>query len=138
MPNFLLITDSDLFTLPEYKRNKGGGGGGLSDAQIEKQMKMQEEMMMRQMEMQQRFQREAEERMKLEREREKQSEFLRRQEAAVSKEASRTQEEKQEAALFREMTGQIDQEDTSDFGGGFNLDMPTIERPDYEQQSRPI
>lgn len=137
MPNFLLLTDSNLFPLPEYRRTKGGSGG-LSQAQIEAQMKAQEDMMTRQMEMQKRFQLEAEERMKLERERERQREYLRREEAAASKEASRTQEEKQEAALFREMTGQTNQEDTSDFGGGFNLDMPTIERPDYEQQSRPI
>lgn len=136
MPNFL--NDCGLSTLPENKRFKGGGGGGLSNEQMERQMQQQEAMMMRQMEAQQRFQKEAEDRLRLERERERQAEYLRRTEAASAKEASRTQEEKQEAALFREMTGQTNQEDTSDFGGGFNLDMPTIERPDYEQQDRPI
>ena len=35
------------------------------------------------------------------------------------------------------MTGQAEGE-TSDFGGGFNLDMPTIERPGYEQEDRPL
>lgn len=137
MPNFLCLDELNI--LPPNKKKKGGGGTpAMTDSQIEQQMKKQEEMMMRQIEVQQRFQRDTEERLRLEREKERQIEYLRRQEAAASKETSRTQEEKQEAALFREMTGQTDQEDTSDFGGGFNLDMPTIERPDYEQQDRPI
>lgn len=117
--------------------NGGGGSGGLSAAEQQAQMDRQEAMMNRQMEAQQRYQREAEERFRIEREREKQDEYLRRQEMAAKKEASRTNEERQEAATFREMTGQSDQE-SSDFGGGFNLDMPTIERPGYEGESRPL
>ena len=109
----------------------GGGSGGLSAAEQQAQMDRQEAMMNRQMEAQQRYQREAEERFRIEREREKQDEYLRRQEMAA------TNEERQEAATFREMTGQSDQE-SSDFGGGFNLDMPTIERPGYESESRPL
>jgi hypothetical protein len=116
---------------------KGGGGGQLSQKQIDAQMKQQEDMFNRQMALQQQYQKEAEERLRLEKERERQLEFLRRTEAAEAKETSRVREEKQEASLFREMTGQSAQE-SSDFGGGFNLDMPTIERPGYEQEDRPL
>jgi hypothetical protein len=117
---------------------KGGGSGGISQKQMEAQMRQQEEMFNRQMALQQQYQVEAENRLRLEREREKQQEYVRRVEAAQAKEGTRIKEEKQEAAIFREMTGQVDQEDTSDFGGGFNLDMPTIERPGYEQEDRPL
>jgi parvulin-like peptidyl-prolyl isomerase len=117
---------------------KGGGGGQLSQKQIDAQMKQQENMFNRQMALQQQYQLEAEERLRLEREREKQQEYVRRVETAQAKEATRTKQEQQEAATFREMTGQTKQEDTSDFGGGFNLDMPTIERPGYEQEDRPL
>jgi hypothetical protein len=116
---------------------KGGSGGGLNSEQQKEQMRLQEEMYTRQMALQQQYQKEAEERLRLKRERERQLEFLRRTEAAQAKETSRVREEKQEASLFKEMTGQSAQE-SSDFGGGFNLDMPTIERPGYEQEDRPL
>lgn len=114
-----------------------GGGNQLSKEQIDAQMRQQEEMFNRQMSLQQQYQREAEERLRLERDRERQLEYLRRTEAAQAKEQQRITEERQEAATFREMTGQL-KEETSDFGGGFNLDMPTIERPGYEQEDRPL
>ena len=116
---------------------KGGGGGKLSQKQIDAQMKQQEDMFNRQLALQQQYQREAEDRLRLEKDRERQLEYLRRTEAAQAKEQRRTTEEQQEAATFREMTGQL-KEETSDFGGGFNLDMPTIERPGYEQEDRPL
>lgn len=138
MPNFLKLTDTNLFPIPEYTRNggKGGGGGGLTNAQIELQMRKQEEMMMRQMEMQQQYQREAESRIRAEEERQRQAEFLRREEQADIKEKKMKTEESQETALLQEMTGQTKQE-FSEFGGGFNLAMPTIERPGYEREQRP-
>ena len=115
-----------------------GGSGSPSQAEIDRQMAQQEAMYTRQMELQNKYQREAEERLRFEREREKQLEYLKRQTAAEQKGVKREQEEQQEAAVFREMTGQTSEEDTSDFGGGFNLDMPTIERPGYEQEDRPL
>jgi len=137
MPNFIMLHDSSLFPIPENKKlgGKGGGGGGAADSAG--MIRQQEELMQRQMELQQRYQREAEERFRAERDRERQLEYLRRQEQAAAKTERRLTEERQEAALFREMTGQAKQ-DSSDFGGGFNLDMPTIERPDYEQEDRPV
>jgi len=138
MPNFLLLSDCDVFPLPEYKRFGGkGGGGGMSEAQIEAQMRRQEEMMNRQMESQQRFQREAEERLRAERERQREEEYARRQQELVRQRETRINQERQESALFQEMTGQSSEEG-SDFGGGFNLAMPTIERPGYEGEDRPV
>lgn len=138
MPNFLKLTNTNLFPIPEYTRNggKGGGGGGLTNAQIELQMRKQEEMMMRQMEMQQQYQKEAESRIRAEEERQRQLEFLRRQESASTKAETMAKQEKQESAILQEMTGQTKQE-FSEFGGGFNLAMPTIERPGYEREQRP-
>lgn len=138
MPNFLLISDSNLFPLPEYKRfgGKGGGGGGPK-IDYEAEMRRQEEMMNRQMEMQQKFQLEAEQRMRDERERERQLEIARRQQELANKAEQKTKQEAQESAIFQEMTAQSGKE-TSEFGGGFNLAMPTIERPDYEREDRPI
>jgi hypothetical protein len=114
---------------------KPGGGGGSID--FKRQMKEQEKLMEHQMALQQKYQREAEERFRNEQARQKQEEYLRRVEAADAKESKRVSQEKQEAAVFKEMTGQTKQE-SSDFGGGFNLDMPTIERPGYEQEDRPL
>lgn len=116
---------------------KGGGGGGLSQDEINAQMRSQEEMMNRQMELQQKYQLEAEERARAERERERQLEFARRETEAFAKKERRTTEERQEAATFAEMTSQSKQ-DVDDFGAGFELDIPTIDRPGYEQESRPI
>lgn len=136
MPNFLMISDSDLFPLPEYKRY-GGKGGATARVDYEAEMRRQEELMNRQMEMQQRFQLEAEQRMREERERERQLELARRQQELQLREEKMEQQESQESALFQEMTAQSGKE-TSEFGGGFNLAMPTIERPDYEREDRPI
>lgn len=113
------------------------GGGGAMSTDMTGMMRQQEEMLNRQMQLQQRYQQEAEDRLRSERERERQVELLRRQEVASKKEETRVRQERQEAAVFREMTGQA-KENTSDFGGGFNLDMPTIQRPDYEREDRPI
>jgi len=137
MPNFLLISDSNLFPLPEYKRFGGKGGGGGPKIDYEAEMRRQEEMMNRQMEMQQKFQLEAEQRMRDERERERQLEIARRQQELANKAEQKTKQEAQESAIFQEMTAQSGKE-TSEFGGGFNLAMPTIERPDYEREDRPI
>ena len=52
------------------------------------------------------------------------------------KEGQILEQEQQEAATLQEMTGQAKKE-LSEFGGGFNLDMPTIERPGYETETRP-
>ncbi len=114
-----------------------GAGGSAPQTNTAEMMRQQEQMMNRQMKMQLKFQQEAEDRLRQERERERQSELARRQSMAAEKEQTRVTEERREASLFREMTGQTSQEDSSDFGGGFNLDMPTIERPDYEQTDRP-
>lgn len=137
MPNFLMVTDSGLFPLPEYKRF-GGKGGGNAAPQVDwrAQMEEQERMMQRQMTMQQNYQREAEARMREERERERLAEYNRRIEAAKEKEQNILSQEQQEAATLQEMTGQAKKE-MSEFGGGFNLDMPTIERPGYESETRP-
>jgi hypothetical protein len=113
---------------------KGGGSQRMDYAGM---LRQQEELMNRQMSMQQQYQREAEDRFKAEQDRQRQIEYLRRQELADTKEKQRVTQERQEASLFREMTGQSKQE-SSDFGGGFNLDMPTIERPDYEREDRPV
>jgi hypothetical protein len=115
----------------------GGKSGNSPKMDSAGYMRQQEEMMQRQMELQQRYQREAEDRMRAERDRERQLEYLRRQEAAASKEESLVKKQQQEANLFQEMTGQT-KKDTTEFGGGFNLAMPTIERPDYEKEGRPI
>ena len=138
MPNFLMITDSNLFPLPEYKRFGGGKGRGAQAPQInwQEQMTAQERMMERQMSMQQQYQREAEARMRDERERDRLAEYNRRIEASKEKEGQILEQEQQEAATLQEMTGQAKKE-LSEFGGGFNLDMPTIERPGYETETRP-
>lgn len=115
----------------------GAGGGGAPQMDQAEMMRQQERLMRRQMDLQQKYQFEAEERLRAERERERQAELARRQSMAAEKEQSRVTQERREASVFREMTGQTSQEDSSDFGGGFNLDMPTIERPDYEQVDRP-
>jgi len=135
MPNFLMLDDADITPLP-VNRRYGGGGGGAPKVDYEAQMRRQEEMFQRQMEIQSRYQREAEDRLRVERERERQMEYLRRQEQASIKEEQMKKEEGQESALTQEMTGQVKGEMT-EFGGGFNLDMPTIERPGYEQEIRP-
>lgn len=136
MPNFLMLDDADITPLPVNRRYGGGGGGRAPQVDYEAQMRRQEEMFQRQMEIQARFQREAEDRMRSERERERQAEFFRRQQQAEMKKERLESEEGQESALTQEMTGQIKGEMT-EFGGGFNLDMPTIERPGYEQEIRP-
>lgn len=134
MPNFLMLDDADITPLPVNRRY--GGGGRAPQVDYEAQMRRQEEMFQRQMEIQARFQREAEDRMRSERERERQAEFFRRQQQAEMKKERLENEEGQESALTQEMTGQVKGEMT-EFGGGFNLDMPTIERPGYEQEIRP-
>ena len=115
----------------------GAKNGDIPQNNTADMIRQQERLMNRQMQMQQRYQLDAEERLRAERERERQAELARRQSMAAEKEQSRVAEERREASVFREMTGQTSQEDSSDFGGGFNLDMPTIERPDYEQVDRP-
>lgn len=113
------------------------GGAGMPQINYEQEMQRQEQMMERQMAMQQQYQREAEDRMRAERERERIAEQTRRVEAANLKAANIKQQEQQESAVFQEMTAQTKQ-DISEFGGGFNLAMPTIERPGYEQETRPL
>lgn len=136
MPNFLMLDDANITPLPSNKRYGFGGGGGAPKVDYEAQMRRQEEMFKRQMDLQARYQREAEDRLRMERDREKQMELLRRQEQAAMKKERLESEEGQESALTQEMTGQVKGEMT-EFGGGFNLDMPTIERPGYEQETRP-
>jgi hypothetical protein len=138
MPNFLMLDDANITPLPSNRRYGfgGGGGGGAPKVDYEAQMRRQEEMFKRQMDLQARYQREAEDRLRMERDREKQMELLRRQEQAAMKKERLESEEGQESALTQEMTGQVKGEMT-EFGGGFNLDMPTIERPGYEQETRP-
>jgi hypothetical protein len=75
--------------------------------------------------------------MRVERERERVAELTRRREAAAEKASELQREEQQEAAVFQEMQGQSTKE-VSEFGGGFNLAMPTIERPGYEGLDRPL
>ena len=135
MPNFLMLSESDTFPRREIKRF-GGKNGGAPSTNFEAEMARQEAMMSRQMSEQQRYQRESEDRMRADRERERVAELERRTQLADKKEVNRIADERQEAALFQEITGQSDQ--SSDFGGGLNLDMPTIERPDYEQEDRPL
>ena len=133
MPNFLMM--SELKQLPEVKKYKGGGGGGTID--VAGQMRQQEEMMGRQMAMQQQYQIDAESRFRAESDRQRNLEFLNRQTAAAAKEERYKKQQQQETAIVNEMTGQSKSE-SNDFGGGFNLAMPTIERPGYESISRPI
>lgn len=137
MPNFMMISDPSLFPIPENKRFGGKGGGGGPKVDYEAEMRRQEELMNRQMELQQKFQIEAEQRMRDERERERQLELARRQQELQLKEEKMEKQESQESALFNEMTAQTGKE-SSEFGGGFNLAMPTIERPDYEREDRPL
>lgn len=111
-------------------------GGGAPQINVQQEMERQEQMMQRQMALQQQYQREAEDRMRAERERDRITELTRRADAARTKEQSMQAQEAQEAAVFQEMQGQTSKE-ISEFGGGFNLAMPTIERPGYEQETRP-
>jgi hypothetical protein len=134
MPNFLMLNESNLFPIPENKRFKGSRAPKID---VEAQMRQQEDLMNRQMALQQQYQVEAEARFRAEEERQRQQEYIRRVQAADVKEKERITQERQEASTFREMTGQT-KEESSDFGGGFNLDMPTIERPGYEQEDRPL
>jgi len=128
MPDFIMLKEKN-------KREKGSGGGSTPD--YAGQMRQQEELMNRQMSMQQQYQIEAESRFRAEQDRQRQQEYLRRQEQASAKSAAYTKQQQQETALVNEMTGQSKQE-SNDFGGGFNLAMPTIERPGYESISRPL
>lgn len=137
MPNFLMLTESDLFPIPEYKRLGGKGGGGGLRVDAAGQMRLQEEMYQRQMNLQRDYQIDAERRIRAEQDRQRMLEYERRQESAAAKETKRLEQEQQETATFMEMTGQTKKE-TSEFGGGFNLDMPTIERPGYEGEDRPL
>jgi hypothetical protein len=132
MPNFLMM--SELKQLPEIKKYKGGGGGNID---VAGQMRQQEEMMGRQVAMQQQYQIDAESRFRAESDRQRNLEYLNRQTAAAAKEERYKKQQQQETALVSEMTGQSKSE-SNDFGGGFNLAMPTIERPGYESISRPI
>ena len=111
-------------------------GSGAPQINVQQEMERQEQMMQRQMALQQQYQREAEDRMRQERERERVAEATRRIDAANAKEQRLKEQESQEAAVFQEMQGQTSKEQT-EFGGGFNLAMPTIERPGYEQETRP-
>lgn len=131
-----MLSDCDIFPLPEYKRFGGKGGGG-PEVDYEGEMRRQEEMFNRQMEAQRQFQMEAEERMRAERDREKQLEIARRQQQLETQREEKIAQEQQETAVFQEMTAQTKKE-SDEFGGGFNLAMPTIERPDYEGEDRPL
>lgn len=115
----------------------GKGSSQMAQGSYEKELQRQEQLMERQMALQQQYQREAEDRMRAERERERVAEQTRRIEAAQEKEVRLKQQEAQETATLQEMTAQGKKE-ISEFGGGFNLAMPTIERPGYEQESRPL
>jgi len=132
-----MLHDSTLFPIPENK--KFGGKSGANGPQINyaQEMQRQEQLMERQMALQQQYQREAEDRMRAERERERVIEQTRRIEAAQAKAERIKTQELQESAALQEMTAQSKQE-ISEFGGGFNLAMPTIERPGYEQENRPL
>lgn len=137
MANFLFIINPD----PPKRRagiayKASGSSGKLSQAEQDAQMRRQEELQTRQMELQQRYQIESEARFRAERDRERQLEFAKRENEASFKAARLQKEEKQEAATFQEMQGQT-KEESSDFGGGFNLNIPTIDRPGYEQETRP-
>jgi len=112
-------------------------GGGAPQINVQQEMERQEQMMQRQMALQQQYQREAEDRMRAERERDRNLELARRREAATEREAELVKQEAQESAVFQEMQGQTKAE-SSEFGGGFNLAMPTIERPGYESKDRPL
>ena len=114
----------------------GGKAGGTPKINYEEEMQRQQKLMERQMALQQQYQREAEDRMQRQRERERELELARRREAAQEKEQQLVKEEQQEAAVLQEMQGQTSKE-SSEFGGGFNLAMPTIERPGYERLERP-
>lgn len=137
MPNILMIPNSSLFPIPENTRFGGKSGGGGAGINYEQEMRRQEQMMERQMALQQQYQKEAEERMRKQREEDRILEQTRRVEAAQAKVARTKELQQREAAVSQEMVAQSKQ-DISEFGGGFNLDMPTIERPGYEQQTRPL
>jgi hypothetical protein len=136
MASFLFIINPDSPKCRAGIAYKGGGGGQLSQAEQDAQMRRQEELQTRQMELQQRYQIESEARFRAERDRERQLEFSKRENEASFKKARLEKQEKQEAATFQEMQGQT-KEESSDFGGGFNLNIPTIDRPGYEQETRP-
>jgi hypothetical protein len=114
----------------------GGGKGGSRGPSWEQQTQFQRDMQREALEAQKQMQLEAEERLRVQREQEKEEEAERRQEAALAKEEELRAQEEQEAAVFAEMTGQVGEETDSE-GMGFNLDAPTIERPEYEQETRP-
>jgi hypothetical protein len=111
---------------------------GPTQAEMDAQMRRNEEFQMRQFNLQQQYQLEAEQRMRDERERLRISEELSRQRAAEEKRVRLTREEQQETAMFQEMTAQSKKPTSDEFGGGSNLAMPTIERPGYETENRPI
>jgi hypothetical protein len=126
------------------------GGGSMPQANnidynqqmaLQKQQQEASERLMRsQMEEQRRFQIEMEERLKVEQERQRQAEIQRRQELASKKAAGLQEQEARESAVSREIMGQVQKKGSSQAQSevGLNLDMPTIERPGYEQEGRPL
>lgn len=115
----------------------GGKSGGMPQVNVEQEIRRQEDLMARQMALQQQYQRAAEDRMRAEREQERVAELTRRREAAAERETELQRGEQQESAVFQEMQGQTTQE-TTKMTGGYNLAMPTIERPGYEGVDRPL
>jgi len=115
----------------------GGKSGGMPQVNYAEHLRQQEDMMARQMAMQAQYQREAESRIAAEQERQRNLELARRREAATEQETKLAEQEQQESAVFQEMQGQTTQE-TTKMTGGYNLAMPTIERPGYEGVDRPL
>jgi hypothetical protein len=118
----------------------GGGGGGGPAGQIQDPVKYQMNIMREQMAIQRKLQIEQEQRMR-ENARLDRIEAERAQEEAARRRGSVVAEEqKQQAAVFLETTGQA----TAGKGemglgeAGLNLEMPTIERPAYETEIRPL
>jgi hypothetical protein len=111
-----------------------GSHGGPSWSEVqghERQMQQQS------FEFQRQMQEEAEARLEEKERKAREEAEAKRKALADAKEVQRVQEEKQEAAVMAELTGQAVQESDGE-GGGYNLDAPTIERPEYEQEDRPV
>lgn len=115
-----------------------GGKGGSRGPSWEQVQSHEREMQQESFDFQRQMQQEAEARLEEKERQEREEAEQKRKQLAEAKEKARAEEEKQEAAVMAELTGQAAQESDSGGEGGYNLAAPTIERPEYEQEDRPV
>ena len=119
----------------------GGGGGNLGPRnQVQDPDAYVMRLMQEQMAMQSRLQREQEARMRENARLERIENERIQQEAAARRAGEIAEERRRETAAFLEQTAQakVDKGEITQGEAGLNLAMPTIERPAYEQEMRPL